>query len=260
MCRSMAVVQHVVAHGAYGVADVVARQQLVALLVDHLALVVRHVVVFEQLLADVEVALFDLALRVFDRARHPRMLDRLALGHLQAVHDRGDAVGGEDAQQRVFQRQEEAAGTGVALAPGTTAQLVVDATRFVAFGADDVQAAGRQHGVVAHLPVGLERGGACILLAVRQRFVVADRVEFPLDAAAQHDVGAAARHVGGDGDTARHPRLRDDLGFALVLLGVQHVVRQPGFFRARRRVVRWPRSRWCPPAPAGRVRGRRGPR
>ncbi len=43
-----------------------AEQQLLAELVDRLALLVHHVVVLEQVLADVEVALFDLALRVLD--------------------------------------------------------------------------------------------------------------------------------------------------------------------------------------------------
>ena len=42
--------------------------------------------------------------------------------------------------------------------------------------------------------------------------------------AAEHDVGAAAGHVGRDRDGALAARLRDDLGLALVLLGVQHVV------------------------------------
>ena len=72
------------AHGRDGFGNVVGFQQFVALLVDHLALVVGDVVVFEQLLADVEVARLDLALRRFDRARHQRMLDRLAFRHLQA--------------------------------------------------------------------------------------------------------------------------------------------------------------------------------
>ena len=43
-------------------------QQFVALLVDHLALVVGDVVVFEQVLADVEVVRLDLALRVLRSA------------------------------------------------------------------------------------------------------------------------------------------------------------------------------------------------
>ena len=59
-------------------------QELVALLVDHLALVVGDVVVLEQLLADVEVARLDLALRVLDLRVTMPALDRLAFGHLQA--------------------------------------------------------------------------------------------------------------------------------------------------------------------------------
>ncbi len=47
----------------------------------------------------------------------------------------------EDAHQVVFERQVEAARAGIALAAGTAAQLVVDAPRLVALGADDVQAA-----------------------------------------------------------------------------------------------------------------------
>jgi hypothetical protein len=42
--------------------------------------------------------------------------------------------------------------------------------------------------------------------------------------AAQDDVGTAARHVGGDGDGAEAARLGHDLGFPLVVLGVQHHV------------------------------------
>ena len=45
-----------------------------------------------------------------------------------------------------------------------------------------------------------------------------------LGVAAEHDVGAAAGHVGRDRDGALAPGLRHDLGLALVLLGVQHVV------------------------------------
>jgi hypothetical protein len=123
--------------------------------VDHLALVVGNVVVFEQLLADVEVAGLDLALRRFQRAGDQRMLDGLAFRHLQLVHDGAQALAGEDAQQRIVQRQIEARGTGIALATGTAAQLVVDAARFVTLGADDVQAASSQHGVVHFLPLGL---------------------------------------------------------------------------------------------------------
>ena len=83
-------------------------QDLVALLVDDLALVVGHVVVFEQLLADVEVAGFDLALRALDAARDDAGLDGLTLGHLQAVHDGAHAVARKNAHQGIVQAQIKA--------------------------------------------------------------------------------------------------------------------------------------------------------
>ena len=45
-----------------------------------------------------------------------------------------------------------------------------------------------------------------------------------LGVAAQHDVGAAAGHICGDGDRALFARLRYDLGFLFVVLGVQNLV------------------------------------
>ena len=41
------------------------------------------------------------------------------------------------------------------------------------------------------------------------------------DAGAEFDVGAAAGHVGGDGDGAALAGAGDDLGFLLVVLGVE---------------------------------------
>jgi hypothetical protein len=139
-------------HVAHRVGDVARLEQFVALLVDHAALIVGDVVVFEQLLADVEVARFDAVLRLGDGAVDDRVLDRLAFGHLELLHDRAEALAAEDAQQRVFERQVEARRPGIALAPGAAAQLVVDAPRLVALGADDVQPARCDHRVVADLP------------------------------------------------------------------------------------------------------------
>ena len=73
-------------------------EQVVALLVNHFALVIGDVVILEQLLAHVEVARLDLALRRLDRARDDAGFDRLAFRHFQAVHDRAHAVAGENAQ------------------------------------------------------------------------------------------------------------------------------------------------------------------
>ena len=56
-------------------------QNFVALLVNHLALVVGHVIVFQQLLAHVKVAGLHFALRALNAARHDAGLNRFAVGH-----------------------------------------------------------------------------------------------------------------------------------------------------------------------------------
>ena len=49
--------------------------------------------------------------------------------------------------------------------------------------------------------------------------------------AAEQNVCAPAGHVGGHGDGALAPGLRDDLRFPLVLLGVEHLVGNAGFLK-----------------------------
>ena len=170
----------------------------------------------------------DLLLGVLDRARHPRMLDDLVLLHPQPLHHGLDLAAGENTHQAVFKRQVEAAGAGVALAPRTPTQLVVHAPRLVALGADDAQAAGLDNLAVAPLPVG----AGVVMLAF------AGIGGFGVERAAQHDVGAAPRHVGGDGHRARTPGLRDDAGLGLVVLGVQHLVGDFVFVQHARQVFR----------------------
>ena len=82
-------------------------EDLAAQRVDRLALLVHHVVVLEDVLALIEVAAFDLLLRVLDRARHHRRLDRHVLLETEALHEAGHAIEAEDAEQVVLQRQVE---------------------------------------------------------------------------------------------------------------------------------------------------------
>ena len=92
-------------------------EQRVAIGVDDLALVIGHIVVFKQLLADVEVARLHFALRRLDRPRHHARLDCFTVRKLQTVHDRFQAVAREDAQQRIFHRKVKPRRTRVALTP-----------------------------------------------------------------------------------------------------------------------------------------------
>ncbi len=160
------------------------------------------------------------------RARHDAGLDRLAVGHLQPFHDRAHAITREDAHQRVVERQVEARGARVALAARAAAQLVVDPARLVALGRDDAQAALGLDLVVQALPLVVQLLRAALLLVVGNGRVGVDQLDLVLDVAAEHDVGPAAGHVGGDRDHAGSSRLRDDAGLHRMLLGVQHLVRQ----------------------------------
>jgi len=126
---------HLVPHPRDLFRHVVAAHQFLALLVDDLALVVHHVVELQQVLADLEVAGLDALLRLLERLVDPRMGDRLTLLKAEPLQHRIHAVGGEDAHEIVFERQEELGSAGVALAAGAAAQLIVDAAAFMPLGA-----------------------------------------------------------------------------------------------------------------------------
>ena len=119
-------------------------QQLPAQSVNRLALLVHHVVVFEQMFAGLEVLRLDRLLRRLDAPRDQPRLDRHAFFHAQPLKQVRHPLLGEDAHQVIFQRQIEARGAGIALAAGASAQLVVDAARLVALGAEDEQPAERR--------------------------------------------------------------------------------------------------------------------
>ena len=72
--------------------------------------------------------------------------------------------------------------------------------------------------------VGLGKAGGLSDELVGQAGLAQIGLGQELGVAAQHDVGTAACHVGGDGDGAELTGLGNDLGFLLVVLGVQHVV------------------------------------
>ena len=131
-------------------------EQLPAQRVDVLALLVHHVVVLEQVLADGEVLRLDLLLRPLDGLGHHAVLDRHPLFHAESIHQPLDAVRPEDAHQVVLEREVEPRGAGVSLPSGAPPELIVDAPRLVPLGPDDVQPAGVHHRFV--VGVGLRPG------------------------------------------------------------------------------------------------------
>ena len=104
--------------------------------------------------------------------------------------------------------------------------------------------------------VGLDLFEDLQLACIRQvLFPIEDLFEQEVGIAAEENVGAAARHVRGDGDGALAAGLGDDFGFFLMLLGVEHVVFDAVPAQDSRRAA--PIFRWksCRPGPAGRARG-----
>ena len=217
-------------------------QHLGALGIDDAALLVEHVVIFQHRFPALKVHAFHALLRAFNGARqHPR-LDLGVFGQTETLGQKGDPVRAEQPHQIVLHRDEELGFAGVALTAGTAAELVVDPAALVPLGAEDEQTSGLSHAV------GL--GGDLFFIAadkiaedlprLADRFVVGvghahglfdDRVFIAAFAhlgarqkfrvASQHDIGTAPGHVGGNGHGALLAGLRHDLGFALVMLGVE---------------------------------------
>ena len=158
-------------------------------------------------------------------------------------------LGAEDAHQIVFEREEERRTAGIALTAGAATQLVVDAAAFMALGANDVEAAGverlallfgdRRRCLSRFLAMPVRRVGA--LLALGHEPLLEQHVRI----AAELNVGAATGHVGGDGDGAGNAGLRDDMGFLLVVAGVEDLMRNLCPSSKARTGSRIFRSSWC---------------
>jgi hypothetical protein len=110
---------------------IVTLEQIPAHPVDRLALLVHHVVVFENVFARAKILRLDGFLRGCDTLADEATLDRHVLFHAQAQHKILHPLPAEDAQQIVLQRKIEPRAARIALAAGAPAQLVVDAPGFV---------------------------------------------------------------------------------------------------------------------------------
>ena len=208
--------------------ELAALEHVVAQTVYRFALGIHDVVVFEQILSDIEVASFDAFLRRFDRFRNePRFDGDIGLFvHAEERHAIFEFLAAEDAQQIVVQRQEETACARIALTPGAPAQLIVDAARFVPFGAQDKQTADGLNFFLFFGALGLEffQHRRIIRIGI---IAAARPASQKLGIAAEQNIRPAAGHVRRYRHCPLAPGLRDDLGFALVIFRIQNVVRNP---------------------------------
>ena len=212
--------------------NVLAFEDFVSQPIDFLTLVVLNIVKFQQLLTDVVVAAFDLALRTFDHAGQHLRFDRHAVFEFQTIGNRLHAVAAENTQELIFHREVEDGTARVALAARTASELIVDTTGFMTFAADDAQPPRGHHFVMQLLPLGLHGLDSHRLVGFRQRFVRLDGIHLLGDTTTQHDVGTAAGHVGSNRHGAGTTGFQHHLRFAFVLLCVQHIVRNTFFCEA----------------------------
>ena len=200
-----------------------------SLFVNYLPLLVHYIIIFQQVLAHIEVKPLNPLLRRFDGPGHQRVLYILSFLHTQLVHDHPDPVGAEYPHQVVLQRKVEPAGTRITLPPGPSAQLVVYSPGLMPPGAQHVQPAELNDLFVLF--------GNLFLLLLQERFVLIRRllrlhpsiIQYRLyhefGASSQDYVCAAAGHVGGNRHRVQPACLGHYLRLSFVVLGIQDVVR-----------------------------------
>ena len=129
----------------------------------------------------------------------------------------------ENAHEIVFERQKEFGCARVALTARTTAELVVDAAAFMAFGRKNVKTASLKR---APLLIG-DLGFDFLALAGDCFFSVAFFKRFKnvfVDRAAKLNVGPASGHVGCDRHGARNACIGDNIGFLFVETRIQNAM------------------------------------
>ena len=212
------------AHVLDDVADRLGVHDVGALLVDHLALVVHDVVIFDDLLADVVVARLDLLLRGLDRLGDPGRDDRLAVGEILVHQPREHGLRAEDAQQIVVEATDRSGDRpGSPWRPERPRSWL--SMRRLSWRS--VPSTNRPPAAIT-LSFSSATSRRIFSIAASRFGPGLHLAELVLDAevdiAAELDVGAAAGHVGGDGDRAEAARLGDDMRLLLVIAGVQHLV------------------------------------
>ena len=207
-------------HVTDGFFQTVVGHHVAALLKHHFALHIHHVIIFDNILAHVEIARFDLLLRLLNRFVDHIRDQSLVLFHPDALHQGRHALATENAHQVIFHRQEEFRPARISLPSRATAQLVVDTAAFMPLGADNIQATG-----LARLILEARHFGA--------DFSFAGSAGFPFkpgtfmrhphfDIAAKLDVGATPGHVGCHRNRAGNASFGDDESFLLVETGIQN--------------------------------------
>ena len=159
-------------------------QNPATLLIKHLALLIHDVVIFQDIFTDIEIPCLHAFLRPLNRIGNHGGFDLFVFLQPHFFHEIFDAVPAENAKQIIFQRQEKLRTAGIPLASGTSAQLIVDTTTFMALRPNN--------GEPAQLG----------------------------DPFAQRDIRPAPGHIRRNRDLPSLPGLRDDIRFHFMKLRI----------------------------------------
>ena len=217
------------AHFRDGFGDFIRHHEGAALGINFPALIIHHIIIFQQILADVEVPRLHLFLRAFQGLVDPGVDNRLPFFQAKLLQHAAHPVGPEDAHQIIFQRKEEARSARVPLAAGTAAQLVINAPAFMAFRANHEKPARLVHDGPRRINLGLVarkhrfklRPFGCLGFLPRQHFQIA----------AQLNIRAAACHIGRNRHRASAPGLRHNFRFLFMVARIQHLMRNVLFLK-----------------------------
>src|SRR3989344_9282201 len=142
----------------------------------------------------------DLALGGFNRPTHQIGFQRLILGDFEKIHQSAYLFSAKNAHDVILKRYIKTAGSRITLPPGTAAKLIVNPSRLMPDGADNVQTARLKNLVMLFLPV---------FLACRP----------PED-----DIHSAAGYICGHGHGPDAARLGDNFRFIFVVLSVLYLM------------------------------------
>ena len=216
------IVNNLVAHVAYIVVDGLGAHEINTLLEHHFALFVHHIIIFQNIFANVEIARLNLLLRAFQCFVDPWMHNGFAVFEAQPLQHAIHTVGAENPHQIVFQAEEKTRQTRIALTPRPPAQLIVNAAAFMAFCADDAKTACLKRLFFQRRNFRLNvlfARVACRAVKIFQ-FLVQPHVEI----AAKLNIRAASGHIGGNRDRTRHAGQADNLRFLFVIARVQYIM------------------------------------
>ena len=228
--------------------------------VHNRSLNVHYVVVLNDVFSDTEISAFDRSLRVFYRTGKHFRLKRRVLFDFESIVNTFKSFAAETLCKIVLKRNEEKRATGITLTSASTAELVIDTSRFVSLRTENEKSAERDDFFFFLVRFFLEvfvkfvvffsyrlnfvrnvlnvRGGK-LDHVVRDTFFYKSLLCKKFGVAAEKNIRTTTRHIRCDRNSAFLARLSDDLRFLFMVFSVKNVVFDFVFQKPSRNLFRF---------------------